>query len=145
MDNHARLGSVHKLRHAETRGKVSVTKGWGKSESKKGRVARDGIYERPLTWCYIRGHSQLMSVGHFDFQDFYPPPNQRKCPQKCPLRNQYPLINVRKKCPQVFELEQLMSALFENLLYESQYTSSIRTQCSKWCLVMLRFPCLYNT
>ena len=38
---------------AETRGKVSVTKGvggvvWGKSESKKGRVTRDGIYERPL-------------------------------------------------------------------------------------------------
>ena len=49
-----------------------------------------------------------MSVGHFDFQDFLPPPLQRKCPQKCPL------FNVHTKCPQVFEFEQLMSALFEN-------------------------------
>ena len=23
----------------------------------------------------LRGHSQLISVGHFDFQDFYPPPS----------------------------------------------------------------------
>ena len=38
-----------------------------------------------------------------------------------------------------------MSTLFENLSYEPQCTSSIWTECSKWCVVMLRFACLYNT
>ena len=55
------------------------------------------------------------------------------------------IINVRKICPQVFEFEQLMSVLFENLSYESQCTSSLWTKCRKCCVVMLRFPCLYNT
>ena len=44
-----------------------------------------------------------------------------------------------------FWASQLMSALFENLSYESQCTSSIWTERSKWRVVMLRFPCLYNT
>ena len=34
---------------------------------------------------------------------------------------------------------------FWKLSYESQCTSSIWTECSKCCVVMLRFPCLCNT
>ena len=44
-----------------------------------------------------------------------------------------------------FEFKQLMSAFFENLSYWPQCTSSIWTECKKWCVVMLRFPCLHNT
>ena len=38
-----------------------------------------------------------------------------------------------------------MSALFENLSYESQCPSNIWPECSKCCVVMLRSSCLYNT
>ena len=32
-------------------------------------------------WVLLCVHSQLMSVGHFDFQDIFTPAPQRKCPQ----------------------------------------------------------------
>ena len=80
-----------------------------------------------------------MSVRHFDFQDFFTPPPQRKCPQKMSTSFRTRAIYVR-----TFWNEQLMSALFENVSYESQCTGSIWTECSEYCVVMLRFPCLYN-
>ena len=43
--------------------------------------------EKNVSVSLLRDHSQLMSVGHFDFQDFAPPPTTEKSAKQCPLRN----------------------------------------------------------
>ena len=99
----------------------------------------------------LRDHSQLVSVGHFEFlKDLtapaaLPSPTTIMSTKKCPLRNKCRPINDRKKCPQVFKCEQLMSARFENFSHECQWASKIGTLFGKSYRysIYLLSPCLH--